>query len=132
MLERVIAADPKNARAHEILGMVHLRMRRPEVARAHLEQALALNRRLPNAWNTLGVALYDLEGPAAALAAWQQAVALDPTQYEALLNIGLVAARTGRRGEARQALRRFVSTAPPQRFAADLGKARQLLQEIGG
>lgn len=132
VLDRVIAADPKNARSHEVLGMVQLRMRRPEVARAHLERALALNRRLPNAWNTLGVALYDLEGPAAALAAWQQAVALDPTQYEALLNIGLVAAQAGRRGEARQALRRFVSTAPPQRFAADLGKARQLLQEIGG
>ncbi len=132
VLERVIAADPKNARAYEILGMVDLRMRKPEMSRAHLEQALALNRRLPNAWNTLGVALYDLEGPPAALAAWQQAVALDPTQYEALLNIGLVAAQTGRRGEARQALRRFVSTAPPQRFAADLGKARQLLQEIGG
>ncbi|HEX7182007.1 MAG TPA: sulfatase-like hydrolase/transferase [Thermoanaerobaculia bacterium] len=132
VVERVIAADPKNARAHEIHGMVSLRLRRPQEARAHLEQALALNRRLPNAWNTLGVALYDLEGPEAALSAWQQAVALDPTQYEALLNIGLVAAQTGRRGEARQALRRFVDTAPPRRFGPDIQKAQQLLREIGG
>jgi Flp pilus assembly protein TadD len=132
LLERVLAADPKNVRAHELLGVVLLRMENPREARAQLEQALALNRRLPSAWNTLGVALYGLEGPQAAIDAWRQAVALDATQYEALLNIGLVSAQTGRRDQARQALRRFIATAPPQRFAPDLQKARQILQEIGG
>jgi choline-sulfatase len=132
LLEKVLAADPKNVRAHELLGMVDLRLQKPQEARTHLEQALALNRRLPSAWNTLGVALYGLEGPEAALKAWQQAVALDGTQYEALLNIGLVSAQTGHRDQARQALRRFVATAPPQHFAPDLQKARQILTEIGG
>jgi Tfp pilus assembly protein PilF len=132
LLEKVLAADPKNVRAHELLGMVDLRLQKPQEARAHLEQALALNRRLPSAWNTLGVALYNLEGPEAALKAWQQAVALDGTQYEALLNIGLVSAQAGHRDQARQALRRFVATAPPQHFAPDLQKARQILTEIGG
>jgi arylsulfatase A-like enzyme/Tfp pilus assembly protein PilF len=132
LLEKVLAANPKNTRAHELLGMVDLRMQKPQEARAHLEQALAINRKLPSAWNTLGVALYGLEGPDAALRAWQQAVALDGTQYEALLNIGLVSAQTGRRDQARQALRRFVATAPPKNFAPDIQKARQLLTEIGG
>jgi tetratricopeptide (TPR) repeat protein len=132
ILERALAADPRNARAHELLGVVSLRRQRPQEARAHLEQALAIDRRLPSAWNTLGVALYDLEGPAAAVAAWQQAVALDGSQYEALLNIGLVSAQAGRRDQAREALRRFVITAPPARFGADIAKARQLLKEIGG
>jgi choline-sulfatase len=132
LLEKALAADPKNARAHELLGMVELRRERPREARVQLEQALALNRRLPSAWNTLGVALYSLEGPEAALKAWQQAVALDGTQYEALLNIGLISAQTGRRDQARQALRRFVATAPQQQFAPDLQKARQILTEIGG
>jgi len=132
LLEKVLAANPKNTRAHELLGMVDLRMQKPQEARAHLEQALAINRKLPSAWNTLGVALYGLEGPEAALKAWQQAVALDGTQYEALLNIGLVSAQTGRRDQARQALRRFVATAPPQSFGPDIRKARQLLTEIGG
>jgi len=131
LLEQVLAADPKNAQAHELLGVVYLRLERPRDARVQLEQALALNRRLPSAWNTLGVALYTLEGPAAALEAWRQAVALDGTQYEALLNIGLVSAQSGRRDQARQALQRFVATAPPQRFAADIEKARQLLRQIG-
>jgi arylsulfatase A-like enzyme/Flp pilus assembly protein TadD len=129
---RVVESDPGNARAHEILGIVALREGRAAEARSELEKALELNRQLPNAWNTLGVALYELEGPAAALAAWQQAVALEPQRHETLYNIGLVAAQIGRRAEARQALRRFVSTAPPERYAADIGKAQQLLRELGG
>ena len=132
LLARLLAVAPRDARLHEALGEVKLRQGRPAEARAELEQALALDRGFAAAWNTLGVALYDLHQPDAALAAWQQAVALDGGQYDALLNLGLVAAQAGRRDEARQALRRFVATAPPGRFAADLRKAQQLLREIGG
>lgn len=131
-LGQVLAAHPENARARELLGMVSLRMGQPQQARAHLERALSIDPRLPGAWTTLGVALYELEGPEAALNAWRQALVLDGTQYDALLNVGMVAAQTGRRDEARQALRRFVSTAPPQRFGPDIAKAQQLLREIGG
>ena len=101
-------------------------------ARDHLKRALALNDHLPIAWNTLGVALYQLEGPAAAIDAWQRAVTLDPKLYDALYNLGLVAAEKGRWVEARQALRQFAETAPPQRFAADIQKAQAILREIGG
>ncbi len=132
LLERALAADAQNAAAHELLGTIDLGLRKPEEARTHLQQAVALNPRLPAAWNSLGVALYAVEGPDAALKAWQQAVALDQTQYDALLNIGLVAAKSGRMDQARQALHRFVATAPPERFAPGIEKARQLLQEIGG
>lgn len=132
VLGRVLAIDPNNARAHELLGMVSLRMGQPQQARTHLERALALNRKLPSAWNTLGVALFQLEGPEAALGAWREAIALDGTQYDALLNVGLVAAQAGRTAEAREALRRFVATAPPQRFGPDIQKAQRLLREIGG
>jgi choline-sulfatase len=132
VLGRVLTLDPNNARAHELLGMVSLRMGQPRQARVHLERALALNRRLPSAWNTLGVALFQLEGPDAALGAWREAIALDGTQYDALLNVGLVAAQAGRTAEAREALRRFVATAPPQRFGPDIQKAQRLLREIGG
>jgi Tfp pilus assembly protein PilF len=59
-------------------------------------------------------------------------VALDSRQYDALFNIGLVAAEAGRREEARRALSRFVATAPPARFAQDIGKARQILARLPG
>jgi choline-sulfatase len=135
VLQRVLQRDPKNAHAYETLGMIELRQQTPVLARDHLRQALELNDKLPIAWNTLGVALYQLGGPdaaASAIHAWQRAVELDPKQYDALYNLGLVAAGQGRRAEARKALRQFVDTAPPQRFAADIQKAQGILREIGG
>lgn len=135
VVQRVLQRDPKNAHGYEILGMIELRQQNPAQARDHLRRALELNDKLPIAWNTLGVALYQTEGPdaaASAISAWQKAVELDPKQYDALYNLGLVAAGQGRRAEARKALRQFVDTAPPQRFAADIQKAQGILREIGG
>jgi tetratricopeptide (TPR) repeat protein len=132
VLRRLLAQDDSDPKAHENLGIVLLRMSRTAEARDHLKRALALNDELPIAWNTLGVALYQLEGPEAALGAWRKAYELDPRQYDALYNTGLVAASLGRRDEARNALTQFARTAPPQRFAADIQKAQAILREIGG
>jgi tetratricopeptide (TPR) repeat protein len=132
VLRRLIAQDESDPKAHENLGIVLLRMSRAAEARAELRRALDLNGSLPIAWNTLGVALYQLEGPEAALTAWRKAYELDPRQYDALFNTGLVAASLGRRDEARDALARFARTAPPQRFGADIRKAEAILREIGG
>lgn len=131
LLRGVVVKDPQDPKGFENLGIALLRMGRPAEARAELERALALNPGLPISWNTLGVALYTLEGPAAALSAWEKAVALDPSLYDALFNIGLVAAEAGRSGQARQALARFVETAPPARFETDIRKARQILSQLG-
>jgi tetratricopeptide (TPR) repeat protein len=132
VLERAAENDPGNPQTYETLGVVELRRDRPAVARRYLEKALALNDRLPISWNTLGVVLFRLEGPAPALAAWEKAVALDARQYDALFNIGLVAAQAGRRDQARRALQRFVASAPRERFGDDLAKARAMLKELGG
>jgi arylsulfatase A-like enzyme/Flp pilus assembly protein TadD len=132
LLRKLAASQPGNARAHELLGMVALRLDRTAEAREQLRRALDLDAKSASAWNTLGVALFRLEGPAAALAAWQKAVALDPTQYDALLNIGLVAAQAGHRAEATHALKQFLATAPADHFGEDRAKAQNLLREIGG
>jgi len=130
-LQRVVSLYPQDPKGYENVGIVALRRDRLPEARDALRHALQINPSLPIAWNTLGVALYRLEGPAAALDAWQRAVTLDGTQYDALYNLGLVAAEAGRPREARQALLRFVQTAPPQRWSAEIGKARQLLARLG-
>jgi len=130
VLQRAAGQFPNDPKSFENLGIVALRMDQPEQARAQLERALALNANLPIAWNTLGVALYRLQGPAAALDAWERSVAIDPKQYDALFNIGLVAAQAGRAAQARQALTRFVATAPQARFGPDLQKARQILAQL--
>ncbi len=132
VLRRLVSQEDSDPKAHENLGIVLLRMSRAAEARDQLRRALDLNAGLPISWNTLGVALYQLEGPEAALTAWHKAYELDPRQYDALFNTGLVAASLGRSGEARDALSQFVRTAPPQRFAADIKKAQGILREIGG
>ncbi|HVT57731.1 MAG TPA: sulfatase-like hydrolase/transferase [Thermoanaerobaculia bacterium] len=130
VLEQAIAADPKDALACQALGIARLRLEQPQEARRQLERALALDPRLPDAWNTLGVVLFQLAGPEPALGAWRRALAIDPQQYEALLNVGLVSAAAGRRGEARQALERFVAAAPAAHFGPDIAKAQALLRKL--
>jgi tetratricopeptide (TPR) repeat protein len=131
ILGRVLAAAPRDARAHQVLGAVALHREQPAEARRELELAVGIDPRLAVAWNGLGVARFRLEGPGAALAAWHKAVELDPDYFDALLNIGMVSAAVGQKTEARQALQRFVAKAPPTRFGADLLKARSLLRELG-
>jgi len=129
---RVLAAAPRDARAHQILGTVALHREQPAEARRQLQLAVELDPRLAIAWNTLGVARLKLEGPGPALAAWHKAVEIAPDYWKALYNIWLVSAAMGRKAEARQALERFVAKAPPDLFGPDLVKARTLLRELGG
>lgn len=130
--ERVLALDATNATAYQNLGVVALRAGDIERARAYLLRALSLNDRLPLALNTLGVVHAREGNDAAALDAWGRAVAADPRQYDALFNMGLVAARSGRPDIARRSLERFISVAPPERYASEIAAARQHLARLPG
>jgi len=132
VLEKLAASDPDNPKTFENLGVAELRRQRPAAARDRLQKALSLNPNLPISWNTLGVALYQLGDRPAAIDAWERAAALDPRQYDALYNLGLVAAEAGRYDQASRALRRFIQTAPPARFGADIQKAQGILRSLGG
>ena len=85
---------------------------------------------MPGAWNSLGVVRYQTKAPADACAAWERAIELDGTQFDALYNLALVSMELGRRHAARRALERFVADAPPERYAPDLDKARALLRRL--
>lgn len=54
----------------------------------------------------------------------------DPRLYDALYNLAIVASRAGRNDVARDALRPFIDSAPPQRYADDLTTARALLSQL--
>ena len=56
---------------------------------------------------------------------------IDPRQYDALYNIGMVEARTGHPEEARRAFTQYVETAPKVSHAADIAAARKALAELG-
>ena len=125
--QRVLQSDPNNAPAVQNLGIVSLRRDDVRSAHQYLARALELNPRLPLALNAMGV-VYAREGDDAhAISSWQQAVNIDPHQYDALLNIGRLEGHLGHRAEARDALTRFVATAPKERYAAEIEAARQAL-----
>ena len=130
--ERVLSIDKTNAVAHQNLAVVALRRDDVGGAREHLRSALALNDRLPLALNLMGVIEAKSGHADQAIAWWRRATAIDKRQYDALYNLGIIAARSGRLDVARDALKQFIATAPPQRYADDIAASRALLQQIGG
>jgi len=95
-------------------------------------RALSIDPSLSLAWNYLGGALYNQGQAVAALDAWQKSVDHDPTNFDAMFNIAVVAGSIGDRGRARAALERFVREAPSASYGPDIQRARAWLAEIGG
>ena len=127
---RILATDPKNARAHQNLGIVALRAGQLPAARTSLEQAITLDPNLPLALNALGVVEAKSDRPDAAVARWSKAVALDPSQFDALFNLGVVASEQGQRDIARKALRDYIARAPEARYAAERKEAAEILRSL--
>ena len=71
-----------------------------------------------------------LGDPRKAVEAWEQCVALNPEQYDALYNIGRVAGQIRDWKKARAALERFVATAPPKQYGKDLAEVRGVLADM--
>jgi len=126
--ERALTFDPNSAPALQNIGIVALKRDDVATAESYLNRALALNPKLPLALNAMGVIHARQNDFAAAVDYWGRAVDNDPRQYDALYNIGLVEGRAGHREAARRALTRFIQTAPPARYGADIAAARQALR----
>lgn len=130
IFDRILQSDPNNAPALQNLGIAALRRDDVAGAQQNLDRALALNPRLPLALNTRGVVYARQNDFPHAVELWQRAVAVDPRQYDALFNIGLVEGRAGHTAAAREALQRFVKSAPPARYGDDIKTARQALAAL--
>ena len=116
----IVARDRTEAVARQNAGIAFLKGGRVKEALASLDAALAINDKLPLAWNARGVAQAKLGDLREAARAWERAATLDPRQFDALFNLGMTAGR-------RDALERFVETAPPARYRAEIASARKLL-----
>ena len=131
VFDRALSLDPEDVQAYTNIGIV--RLREGDLARAQeaFQKGLAIDERFPRAWNGLGVVLARLGQERRAIECWSKAVELDPRLYDALFNLGLTAGKNGLRREARQALERFVATAPPALYGQDIARARSLLRTLG-
>jgi len=132
VFEKVAAADPGDPITLQNLGIALLKGGDAAGALARFDRALAISGKLPRAWNAKGVAQARLHDESGALASWRRAAELDPKQFDALYNIGIVASRRGEAAAAREALKRFIATAPPALYRRDLVEARRMLRELPG
>jgi tetratricopeptide (TPR) repeat protein len=82
------------------------------------------------ALNALGVVEARTGNRSAAIEHWSRAVAIDPSQFDALFNLGLVAANTGRADVAKKALREYLERAPATRYAAERAQAADVLRRL--
>jgi arylsulfatase A-like enzyme/cytochrome c-type biogenesis protein CcmH/NrfG len=128
--QRVLATDSANAKAYQNLGIVALRNNQRPLARRYLEHALARNASLPLALNVLGVVEAQDGNAEAAIKDWSRAVELDPSRFDALFNLGLIAATEDRRDLAVRSLRDYLARAPHQRYAKERARAQEILHDL--
>jgi len=85
---RVLADDPNNEFALNLMGVVALRSGDPATAVSYLRAALAVNDRDPETHNNLGLALESLNDLSGAERAFARSLELNPRQATVLNNLG--------------------------------------------
>ncbi len=129
MFRRAMDLDPTNGLAHQNLGTLHLLANDLASAEQTLRAAIAIDPSLAEAHTTLGVVLAQSNRRPEAVDAWKRAIELEPTEFKALYNVTVELLKQGRTDEARHYGQRFIATAPPPLYAADIARVRQLLGE---
>ncbi len=100
LYRKVIEAQPKNADALHLLGVIAQQQARYEEAVTLIGQAISASPRAAVYYCNLGIALDGLERVDEALAAYERAVALKPEYPKALTNMGVTLRALGRLDEA--------------------------------
>lgn len=127
--EAVIAAVPRDARAHFLLAAALDALGRPGEALEHSRRAVALDGAATPYRMALGARLWASEQYYQAINEWQAVVAADPGSLEARLALGRAYQKTGERGLAVREYQRVLEIAPDnedaRRALGRLGSARE-------
>lgn len=124
---RAVALAPHDAGIYNNLGTVRLEAGQLDAAASAFGEALRLDPGFALAAHGLGVAELKRHRPDAAIDAWREAVAADPRQFDTLYDLGVLLLDRGRADEARPYLEQFARTAPPERYADDVRRVREML-----
>jgi tetratricopeptide (TPR) repeat protein len=129
--KRLLEIDPKNGLAWENIGTSQLQTGDVAAAEASLRRAIDLDRSLAGAYTALGVVLAGTDRRSDAIDAWKSAIAIDPVELNALYNLTINLAASGRRDEAKVHGERFIAAAPPT-MKADVAAIKKALQSTVG
>jgi arylsulfatase A-like enzyme/Flp pilus assembly protein TadD len=129
LFRQILGSDPRAPEIWNNVGILELTAgNRPKAADA-FRQAVAADPNYGAAWQGLGVALVASD-PAGATEAWRRAVALSPTDYDSLFDLGMTLADGPHPVEAVAYLKRFVAEAPRDRYGRDIQRAAVLIRRI--
>lgn len=110
--QRALKLEPKDARAHNNLGGVLLRLGRVDEAVAQFQEALRTDPELVNARNNLGLVLLQAGRAADAAEQFRMALDVDPDSVEAHVNLGGAHLMQGRHAEAVKELKEALRVDP--------------------
>ena len=128
--ERVLAVDGNHVDALNNMGVLLSAMRNFDRAELLLRRAVRLSPRNAGAWNNLGTALAQRGQTADAIAAYQQALSIEPQHVTARVSLAQQYLAIGSRVESRQLLEAVLSSNPamPEAYYA-LGQVHELEQD---
>ncbi|HEY4032175.1 MAG TPA: tetratricopeptide repeat protein [Caulobacteraceae bacterium] len=107
-----VRAEPANALAHHLLGIVQLQTGAPEAGLQSLRRSITLDPNDPVAHGNLGNALRDMGDPGAALDSYGRALSLNPDFVDVLCARAMILGQFGRLEEALPDCARAVRLAP--------------------
>jgi tetratricopeptide (TPR) repeat protein len=117
--KHAIVCNPRNFRAHCLLGGFLVAKGRTAEAISHYQAALRLYPEYTLAYCRLGEALLDSGRTAEAVDQFQQALRIEPDRFEAHYRLGLVSVQSGHTAEAVDHFQRALRIAPPSVEAAE-------------
>lgn len=128
---QILAADPQQADAWHLLGLIAQEAGQPAAAIEHIDRALALEPRSPQFWNGRGIACEAVGKRDQALECFGRAVALQPDYAEAHSNLGSTLNELGRSEEALEHFRQAARLRPELLTAQlNLGRALHRLRRL--
>lgn len=123
--EKATTLDPTNASFWTNLGNARRATGDLGGADQAYSRALSIDPKYADAANGKGVLLVQQQRPREAVALFEQALAANPSMYEARLNLGIAYQEAGDRARAADAYRRVIADAPAR--AKEKRAARELL-----
>lgn len=107
--EKILAGDPENTEALNLLGVVALQCENYDEATRLIGQAVSLDGANPGYLNNLGQALNGSQNPGGAVESYEKAIALDPGNADVLNNLGISLHELSRMEDAREAYERALA-----------------------
>lgn len=126
--QKILTIDAGNALAMQNIAAMHLSANNLTAAEQFARRAIDRDPQLAKAHTTLGVVFARSRRLDQAAASWTRAVELDSTEFDAMYNLVILLAESGRIGEARRYAQQFVNTAPRAAYAQEVEQLSALLR----